>query len=145
MATAREALFLISGIDTEQVATLARDFPLSPPQPTDIDAWVKLANEQNIELAIARLSSESAQTQIDVERASRYPTVDLIGIAVSNRTEREGITDLDAGELRVQLSLPILTGGRIKAQIAQANAEAMSASQTPVSYTHLTLPTIPLV
>ena len=133
LATAREALFLISGIDTEQVATLARDFPLSPPQPTDIDAWVKLANDQNIELAIARLSSESAQTQIDVERASRYPTVDLIGIAVSNRTEREGITDLDAGELRIQLSLPILTGGRIKAQIAQANAEAMSASQTLIA------------
>ena len=98
LATAREALFLVSGIDTEQVATLARDFPLSPPQPTDIDAWVKLANDQNIELAIARLSSESAQTQIAVERASRYPTVDLVGIAVSNRTEREGITDLDAAE-----------------------------------------------
>ena len=129
LSTAREALYRVSGIDAELVAPLASDFPLTPPDPANIDAWVALANDQNIELAIARLSSESAQTQIDVERSSRYPTLDLVGIGVSNRTEQSGRTDLDAGEIKLQLRIPVLTGGRIKAQIAQANAEAMSASQ----------------
>ncbi len=129
LATAREALLVVSGIDAELVAPLARDFPLTPPDPIKIEDWVNLALDQNLELTIARLTSETAITQVDVERSSRYPTLDLIGVGVSTRTEQAGRDDLDAGELRLQLSVPILTGGRINAQIAQANAEAMSASQ----------------
>ena len=40
LSTAREALVLISGVDTESLALLADDLPLLPPEPADIDAWV---------------------------------------------------------------------------------------------------------
>ncbi len=129
LSTAREALVLISGVDAESLAQLADDLPLLPPEPADIDAWVDQAREQNLELLIARLAEESSTTQVAIERASRYPTLDLVGTAASSTTDQVLRSDSDAAAISLQLSLPILTGGRINAQVAQARAEALSAGE----------------
>lgn len=129
LSTAQEALLLISGLNPELLAPLADDLPLSPPEPTDIDAWVSLARQQNLELVIARLVSESTQTQVEIERAARYPTLDLVGSAGSTTTEQIGRADGDAAEISLQLRLPILTGGRINAQVAQARALALASAE----------------
>ncbi|MGQ7845956.1 TolC family outer membrane protein [Granulosicoccus sp. 3-233] len=129
LSTAREALVLISGVNTESLAQLADDLPLLPPEPADIDAWVDQALEQNLELLIARYAEESSTTQVAIERASRYPTLDLVGTAASNTTDQTLRSDSDVAEIKLQLSVPILTGGRINAQVAQARAEALSAGE----------------
>lgn len=127
LSTAQEAMLLISGVDAEYLAQLADDLPLTPPQPARIDAWVDLASEQNLELVIARLASESSQAQLGIERASRYPTLDLVGTAASTTTDQTGRSDAEIGDIKVQLRLPIFTGGRINAQVAQARAQALSS------------------
>ncbi len=129
LSTAREALLLISGLNTNNLATLASDLPLTPPQPADIDQWVKIAKEQNLELVIARLASESSNTQIDIERANKRPTLDLVGTAATTTTGQLGRNDVDRGEISLQFSLPILTGGRVSALVAQARAQAQAASE----------------
>lgn len=129
LSTAREALLLISGVDAELLTPLADDLPLNPPEPADIDAWVALAREQNLELVIAQLATESSATQIAIERASRYPTLGLEGTAGSTSTEQIGRNDADAAEISLQLALPLYTGGQVSASIAQAKAQSRAAEQ----------------
>lgn len=129
LSTAREALVLISGVDTESLALLADDLPLLPPDPADIDAWVDQAIDQNLELMIARFAEESSTTQVAIERAARYPVLNLVGSAASATTEQALRSDTDAAEIKLQLTVPLLTGGRINAQVAQARAQALSSGE----------------
>ena len=133
LSTAREALRVISGVDADLLAALAPDLPLASPDPADIDAWVRLATEQNLELVGARLATEIAATQVDVERGARWPTLDLVGSASTTQTDQTGRADADVAELALQLRMPLYTGGRIGAQVAQARARAASASEQLVA------------
>lgn len=133
LSTAREALLRISGLNTNNLATLASDLPLTPPEPADIDQWVKVAKEQNLDLLIARLASESSNAQVDIERSNRRPTLDLVGTAASTTTNQFNRQDADRAEISLQLRVPILTGGRVNALVAQARAQARSASETLVA------------
>lgn len=132
LSTAREALLRISGIDVELLTPLANDLPLTPPDPANIDTWVEMAKEQNLELVIARLAEESSTKQIAIERASRYPTLGIVGRL--SRTTNDSRTDIGsrtskAADLTLQLSVPILAGGSINASVAQAKAQALSSQQ----------------
>ena len=133
LSTAREALRVISGVDAELLAPLADDLPLVPPDPADIDAWVELATEQNLELVGARLAAESAGVQIDVERGARYPTLDLVGTGSTSTTTQSGPRDATVAELTLQLRMPFYTGGQISALEAQARAQASSAEEQLVA------------
>ena len=129
LSTAQEELRRISGNDAAQLTPLADDFPLTPPEPADISAWVDLALEQNLDLVIAELANQSSGLQIAIERAGRYPTLDLVGLAIQTSTESNFSNDSEGAEVMLQLRLPIVTGGRINAQVAQAKAQARSTEQ----------------
>lgn len=134
LTTAQEALRVISDTDdADSLHRLARDLPLVSPDPDDIDSWVKLALEQNLELVGARLAAENAATQIAIERGARYPTLDLVGTASSSKTTQDGRSDADVAELALQLRIPIVTGGRVNAQVAQARARADSSAEQLVA------------
>jgi len=127
LSAAREALRVIAGIDVERLAPLADDLPLASPDPADIDAWVALADEQNLQLVGARLAAESARAQVAVERGARYPTLELVGSASRSETDPSGRSDGTQAEIGLQLQMPLFTGGRVGAQVAQARARAGSA------------------
>lgn len=129
LSTAQEALRRISGLEVDLLTPLASDLPLAPPDPADIDTWVELAMDQNLELVIARLNSESSSAQVAIERGNRYPTLDLVGVAASSTTEQLSRNDVDASEIKLQLRVPILTGGRVNAQVAQAKSQALSDNE----------------
>lgn len=129
LSTAQEALLLISGVNANSLATLADDLPLNPPEPANIDAWVDVAKEQNLELVIAQLAKQSSALQIDIEKASRYPTLGLTGsVGTSDTTQIIG-RDTEFSQISLELSVPLLTGGSIGAQVAQARAEDLAANE----------------
>ena len=135
LATAQEALRVISGLETTALTPLADDLPLTPPMPANIDIWVDQAMQQNLELVIAELSNQSTALQIAIERAARYPTLDIVGAAAHTTTTQEQTFEdnLDAHSLSLQFNLPILTGGNIKASVAQARAQARASEQQLLS------------
>lgn len=126
---AREALRVISGVDATEVAQLAADFPLLKPDPDDVEAWVDVARASNLPLVIARLASDSARAEIASQRGQRYPTVALTATAIAADSEqrlRSGRSE--SGVLGLQATVPIFTSGRIRAQIAQAQADWLSST-----------------
>jgi len=129
LSTAREAMLRISGVDAELLTPLASDLPLNPPNPANIDAWVDRAIEQNLDLVISRLATEISATQESIERAGRFPTLDLVALAASATTEQLGSRDRDVTDISLQLRVPIYTGGRVSAQISQAKAQTRASEQ----------------
>jgi len=64
------------------------------------------------------------------ERSAKYPTLDAVGTAArifSGQDDRPG--GISSAEIGLQLRVPILTGGRVNAQVAQANARALSSAE----------------
>lgn len=129
LSTAREALLLISGVNANSLATLADDLPLNPPEPANVDAWVDVAKEQNLELVIAQLAKQSSAIQVDIEKAGRYPTLALTGSAGTSETTQESGRDTEFSQISLDLSIPLLTGGSVSAKVAQARAEDLAANQ----------------
>ncbi len=130
LSTAREALRLVSGIEADtDLETLAEDLPLRRPKPENAEAWVATASEQNLQLLIARFTSESARQQISVARGGRYPTVDLQGVVSSADSDSPQGQDGDTAELRLQLNLPLYTGGSTSSLVSQARADSLAAGQ----------------
>ncbi|MEE9333894.1 MAG: TolC family outer membrane protein [Granulosicoccaceae bacterium] len=128
LASAHEALFLITGDADIKLNTLAADLPLNAPDPIEIEDWVKLALENNPDLMVARMASKTAKFGVDAERGARYPTLDLVGLASRSDTHQQGRRDLNTGEVRLEFRMPVYTGGRVKALINQATAESSSAA-----------------
>lgn len=123
------AMQVLTGSVPEQIAPLAADLPLVAPNPANGEEWVNLALEQNLDLVAARLASETAAAGVKSARGSRLPTLDLVGVAQTVDHEKPG-RDLDAGLIRLEVRMPVYTGGRISSQVRQAKADSASAAQT---------------
>lgn len=128
LSAAQEALIAISGADPANLKQLRDDTPLVAPTPADMSVWVKTAEEQNIPLVIAKLAAESAKSQIKADRAARYPTLDLELQGNINETERVNTDDNESGSVRLNLTLPLLTGGRNSTLIRQSRKKALAAN-----------------
>ncbi len=137
LENAMGAMQVLTGSEPASIAPLASDLPLVAPDPANGDAWVKLALDQNLDLVAARLSAQTAAAGVASARGSRYPTIDLVGVAQSVDHEISE-RSVDAGLLRLEVRLPIYTGGRVSSQVRQAKADSNSAMQKLMSQERLT-------
>lgn len=126
--TAFEALRVVSGTGIVKLDPLKDSIALVAPKPEDIQRWAELSRNQNLDLTVARFESRAADVQVRAERGVRFPTVDILAIGSANSSDQSGSRETgSAGELRLELNLPLYTGGGIKAEVAQAKAEAVAA------------------
>lgn len=120
---AKEALREVTGAYPGKLAGLACEAPLVAPQPADIEAWAKLALEQNPQIAAAQAAAELARQEIERQRSSHYPQLDLVA--------RHSYNDVNGGmpllsgysldnSLGVQLSLPLDVAGGVRARTREA-------------------------
>lgn len=123
------AMEVLTGSSPAALAPIAADLPLVAPDPANSDDWVNLALEQNLDLVAARLASQTAAAGVASTRGSRYPTLDLVGVAQVAENEKPDRPDLRAGLVRFEVRMPIYTGGRINSQVRQAKADSNSAQQ----------------
>lgn len=107
------------------------ELALNRPEPADIDQWRARAEEQNRELAAARLAAEAAMQTIDVERGGRHPTLDLV--AGYDGVDRYGVGGRDPSSDQlsagIELSLPLYQGGGISSQIREAQFRYTAARE----------------
>lgn len=132
LQNALEAMQVLTGSSVSNLAPLAADLPLVAPDPANVEDWVKLASDQNLDLVAARLAAQTAQAGVASVRGSRYPTLDLVGFAQTSESERPG-PEPELGQIKLEVRMPIYTGGRISAQVRQAKADSDSAQQAMLS------------
>ena len=130
VADAREALAEVTGLEPDaiELAELDDDFALVRPDPQDVDAWVAFARRNNLDLATARGQLEAAEAIVGVQRAQRLPTLG-VGASVASVDSDDGPREGETGSVALTGTLPLLSGGLVSAQIAQAQAQARLAAE----------------
>lgn len=129
VALAREALRVIIGTEVPPLDPLSETAKLTAPVPQSIDQWIALAETNSPRLQIAKYDYEIARTDIKIERSNRLPTLALNGRYSNSTTSATGSRGEDeSGQLQLQLSYPLFTGGRTNALVQQAKARSKQAS-----------------
>ena len=130
LATAREFLREITGEYVPDIAAPEEAFPLAPPQPADMEAWVELALEQNLTLLASRFDERIARDEISLRRSGHFPDVQLV--AGRNHQDETGEsrfgpnpfqpTDslVDGNFIGVEVTVPLFSGGRTSSLVQEA-------------------------
>jgi outer membrane protein len=129
----QNALRAIIGRDPGTLTPLAATPQLIEPQPTDVEAWAKQAEDRSYGVAIARASAEIAQRETKRQRQGQLPTVDLtasVGVTRQNGSATNDIFGtVKSGTIGVQLNYPLYTGGLTQSRIREALANEERARQ----------------
>lgn len=127
LAVAKEALRVIIGQPVPPLNELSSDATLTNPNPATVDEWISMAESNSLRLKIADLDQALAEKDIDIERAGRKPTIALNGGYTNSTTEATTGRNVESGQLKLQLTYPLYTGGRTNALMRQAKARAAQA------------------
>lgn len=120
---AKEALREVTGSYHEALASLNEDAPLLGPDPPQIDAWTKMALQQNPQLLAANYDVETARQEIDKQRAAHLPTVDVVGRHSYSGTVRGDETPGNMAtdnSIGVQMNYVLYEGGAVNSRIREA-------------------------
>ena len=93
------------------------------PTGQSMDDWARQTEDVNYAVIISRLNSEIAKSNYTSSRASRLPTVNLIG-SIGYNNQLGSLTTVApntfyTNQIGLQLSVPIFTGGLITSNIRQ--------------------------
>jgi outer membrane protein len=129
----QNALRAIIGRDPGTLAPL-RDAPqLNAPQPKDVEAWAKQAEDNSYGVAVAKAVADIAQLETKRQREGNYPTLDLTASVSQNRSSGSSINastnTVATGTIGVQLNYPLYTGGLIQSRIREALANEERSKQ----------------
>lgn len=124
-----EALEAITGHNHDDVSSLSEKFPVEPLVVSSIEEWVMTANQNNLDVRLARLTMESREYEADAAKAAILPTLSftanynwnesggfnfntLAGVIGDSVNENSSIT--------LNFNIPIFAGGLNKARERQA-------------------------
>lgn len=124
LANAHQALGVIVGHDVAQLQPLMTDIPLVGPSPATPQAWVAKAADDNFDVRNAQLQWDIAQREVGIQRAERYPTLDLQGAVGRSAITHLPTTNQGSYVIGLSLDLPLFEGGLIRARVRQATATA---------------------
>lgn len=132
--TANSALAEITGSAYAPQARLQAELPLVPPQPADMEAWVKMAQENNLDVLSARLAADFARKGIQVARAGHYPSLDLSASTSTSESSSSNFDPVtgtvasttdrrtDADRIALTLNLPLFSGLATQSRVRQAQS-----------------------
>ena len=121
--SARKDLSIITGQSYYSLATLNINRQFVRLEPTSINGWIKLANENSQAIVTAANEMEIQKKAISIERAASSSTVDLF--ARYEGTNNLGIgssksySDAD-GKLGFEVNIPLYSGDRVLSKVRTA-------------------------
>jgi len=139
LTVSREVLRRLIGEPPGELIGLEEEFTAQPPTPTDSAAWAERAERFNLNVRRSEQSLSQAREEIELERGSRYPRVDLvarygrtyqseIGTGGSQQGGGAGGTpggsfETDRTTVGVRLTMPLYTGGATSSRIRERQSE----------------------
>ncbi|ABM62754.1 TolC family outer membrane protein [Halorhodospira halophila] len=132
---AKQALRRLTGELPGELAGLGEAFEPQPVEPADTDHWVDLAQRYNLEVQLAERDDQLARHDVEGQRADRWPEVDLEaslrredGESLNQQAMTSMDRQIDTRSIRLQVSVPLYTGGAISSRVREAEAERTAAS-----------------
>ena len=137
LSDAREALTEITGQPIEHFKGLSPDFAPTAPSPVDVDAWVKMAVEQNPQIRAQQLALDAANHDVDTARAGHLPTLSFNasygdraqwGTFSSNGFNFPATSTSNGPSYALVLQVPIFSGFAVSSRVRQALATRDAAA-----------------
>ena len=130
---ARLALKEIVGAEVAGLEGFRADFTPSLPFPDQPAPWITAAEAQNPELRTRLLANRIAQLEVDRQRATRLPTLDLTASAGRQSDDQtlfsEDRQEIDTAQVALELRMPLYSGGRTSSLIREAQARLTESVQ----------------
>ncbi|MEI7694581.1 MAG: TolC family outer membrane protein [Chlorobium sp.] len=128
----RRELEDMTGVFPDKLCKIvAEKLPLSTPDPGRVESWIEMSHSGNLAIEAARQEVQIAKREEQKQRAARYPTIDIVG--GRNYSESENNYSIgsiyDTYSISVQMSMPVYTGGYIRASVRQAHAKWIKAGE----------------
>ncbi len=122
LSSARETLRVITGRLHEHLTTLAEEIPLVTPDPQDIEAWGKLAMEQNFAIIAAEYQTQTAEEEVKRRRSGHYPTLDLTGNHRYSDVDDGffGGSETEDSSIGLVFNLSLYQGGAVSSRVREA-------------------------
>ena len=151
VAVAKERLSILTGQDHGPLYLLGEDLEANPPTPADRAEWVKMALDNNYDLAAARYAEESARQSAKASASRHAPTVTASYQYSDTDTEGTRIADPnpiflvqpqseDQREVwQVRVDVPLFLGGRLHAQRRQSAQQHVAAMETRINLERTTI------
>ncbi len=148
LSNARERLREITNRYPERLAKPRAELPLVGPDPEAVEAWVKIALEQNYDLQSAQLGADIARDNVRISRAGYLPSIELVGTYADSDLNGDRNIDWrftefpefsndlgpiesnrDESSIAVQLSIPLFTGGNTSSRTRESRYQYAEARE----------------
>ena len=134
---AREVIREIAGQSIGKIAKLDKDVPLTPPIPQDIDQWVELALQKNLNVIAQQAAIKASTESVARSKAGHMPTLNLVAshsYSDSSKSSSISARESTSNTISLQLSVPIYSGGLTSSRVKEA-ANSLSQAKTTLDQT----------
>lgn len=132
LAVKKHAVQSIIGKLPQALASARADLKTSLPEPNDMEKWVEIAEQNNLELNIQQQAFEIASKEVQRANAGHLPTLDAVGNYTSTYAGG-GVNgfgnDLQNTTVGLQLQIPIYQGGAVSSRVREAVANKQKAQE----------------
>ena len=118
-----EAIYELTGEFPERLDKLQKEFPLTRPDPFDVQHWTAAAREQNWKIEGQRQAVDVARQEISRQRAGHLPTLDLQlreSIKDQGGTVFGGGSEVENRDVMLNLNVPLYLGGSVSSKRREA-------------------------
>lgn len=120
---------IVGDVVGDEFAILDSELPLNRPDPSDIEAWGRLAENQNLRIVASFNQAEVARKTIEVHQSGHYPSLDIVGAySMTDNNSTFGLRG-DQQRIGVELNIPLFAGGEVSSRIRQAQYQHEQAKE----------------
>lgn len=126
----RRSLEKIINREAPKLADLAEPAAMPQPDPNNMDAWVKQAEENSLSVLLNTTNLEINRREVERQRGGHFPTLDLSASYSDNRNATVGaVTGVDtkSAVLGLELGWVLYQGGGISSRVREAVANQEKA------------------
>jgi len=140
LQVAKERLSILTGQQHSQLAVLKKDYPVSQPEPLNLEKWIQFAQQNNYDIKVAEYARRAALQAARAAGAEHFPKITVNAKfdqthsdIERNNTVRDIVENLEIdtteGAVSLNLNMPLFAGGGISAGRRKAYAEYDRANE----------------
>jgi outer membrane protein len=130
----KHAIQALTGNPPQRLASAREDLHAAIPEPTEMERWVAIAEQNNISLKIQQQALQLATQEVERMQAGHLPTLDVVGSYSDSRANGGVSADLvgynkaaRSATVGLQLEIPLYQGGAISSRAREAVANKQKA------------------
>ena len=133
LANRRQSLQLITGKDYGRLVPLRSDVRLAPPNPSQMESWVDLAEKQSYPVQAQQALAEANQFEMRRAKDGHWPTLDLVAKHGQSTDTASSISaagrDTTNSSIGLELTVPLYAGGAVNSREREAAANFNKARE----------------